>query len=315
VRTAVAAGVTRLNAAVAAKPASAGRDAVTAAIAAVRAEATVSELVLNRTRFVASLGVATPGATALGRSGFAEVDVAAGRFRTAMGSSGSLDTLGQTILGRFGLSGIEGGIPGIVRRVLAVAPPQRVAGIISPIFAAIRDRIMTLIDTIVTPVKAAITRLQGIVASLDLTPVRASIHEITTAARTEIMALGPDVLLQGPLASFNALRADIASFDPLRNVLDVLNAVRDAITRLLAKLHLETLLATPLAIYDSLRADIGKLDPNGLLEPVFAQLDAIASDVDSGLTRTVSEFKRLQDALPSGGGGSVLDVAVDVGVF
>ena len=57
-------------------------------------------------------------------------------------------------------------------------------------------------------------------------------------------------------------------------------------------------------IYDFIIGELRKIDPQGLLDPVFEQLDEIAEQVDSGLDQTVASFKRLQDALPSGGGGT-----------
>jgi hypothetical protein len=81
----------------------------------------------------------------------------------------------------------------------------------------------------------------------------------------------------------------------------------------LAKLSLEKLLATPLAIYDDLLAELSRLDVAALIAPLRAQLDDIARQVDEGLDRTVASFERLQDALPSGGGGSSVDVSVEVG--
>jgi hypothetical protein len=43
------------------------------------------------------------------------------------------------------------------------------------------------------------------------------------------------------------------------------------------------------------------MDPTGLLDPVFAQLDEIARQVDTGLDETLEAFTHLQEALPAPG--------------
>ncbi len=57
-----------------------------------------------------------------------------------------------------------------------------------------------------------------------------------------------------------------------------------------------------------------KLDPSGPLDPLFAQIDEIALQVDTGLDRTVEAFKGLQAALPAGGGGSSVSGSATVAV-
>ena len=160
------------------------------------------------------------------------------------------------------------------------------------------------------PVKAAITQLQTLINAFDLGPLQTAVDEVFQGAVAEVQALSPTTLLAAPLAGVNALKAQVAAFNPLQALLTVLDALRDTVARVLAKLSAQALLADPVAIYREIVDALDALNVQALMTPVLDLLDAIAHDVDAGLDDTVTAFQRLQDALPSGGGGS--SVTVDV---
>jgi len=60
----------------------------------------------------------------------------------------------------------------------------------------------------------------------------------------------------------------------------------------------------PLQIVDDLLAALAQLRFDNILTPVLDALDSIAAEVSVGLDDTVNAFKRLQQSLPGGGGGS-----------
>ena len=206
----------------------------------------------------------------------------------------------------------ELGLAGVLRAFLAVVSPARLVGLVRPIFDALRGRIQALIDAILTPLVDAVGRVRAALDAIDLAPLIAALDEIHSAVIAQIQLLSPDALLGPALAEVNALKGTLESADPLSPVLDILNAVRDTVARILEKLSLESLLATPLAIYDELLNELGRLDVAQLIAPLRAQLDDIAKQVDEGLDRTVVAFERLQAALPSGGGGSSAEASVSV---
>ena len=204
-----------------------------------------------------------------------------------------------------------------LRGLLEVATPERLIGIAMPIFVALRDRLDTLIDAVAAPAQHAIAELIRLIDEIDLGPVRQSVDSVFQGIRHEIESLQPAQLLAEPLGAFDAVKAEVAAFDPLKAVLAIVDGLRAAINRILGKLKAEVILATPLEIYGHIMLELGKLDIRGLLTPVLDQLDAIAAQVDGGLTVTVEAFKRLQESLPSGEGSAlelVASVSVDVDV-
>ena len=298
----VTAGVEGLRAAVAGLPESDGRAQIAAAVDRVRPEDVFAGLIANRTRYLDALNSSAVVAETLRRTGFSEVDIATARFRTAAGPLRSLQDLAKAILARVGVTGLDGGIPGVVRAILTVAPPERLVAIVMPLFKAFRDRVAALINALVVPLKSGIAKLSALLAAIDLGPLRDSVQGIVDEVKNQIRALSPDELLREPLAAFRTLQSDLTAFDPLKDVLEVLNALRDTIVRVLGKLKASDLLASPLAIYDHIVGELRKLQLKGLLDPVFDQLDNIAGQVDDGLSRTVRGFGQLQQALPGGDG-------------
>jgi hypothetical protein len=181
-----------------------------------------------------------------------------------------------------------------------------------PVFEAVHRRLAHLLDAVLNPLRAAVAELRALLDAVDLTPLVAGADAIVAQARAEIETLSPDHVLAEPLQSFQALRAAIVDADPLAAVAEILHQLRELIAQVLDKLDLERLLREPLAIYDHILGEVRSVDPRGLLTPVFDQLDQIAQQVDSGLDDTVASFKRLQDALPSGGGGSSVSGSISL---
>jgi hypothetical protein len=149
---------------------------------------------------------------------------------------------------------------------------------------------------------------------------------VVDETKHQIEQLSPLTLLAEPIAAFEGLKAEIAAFDPFGPLLELLDELRATIRRLVGdppdlatnrvegKLSAERLLAVPLTIVDDILDAFAALDLNALLVPILDQLDVLAHDVDDGLDRTVTAFKRLQQALPGGGGGSSVSVSISTSV-
>jgi hypothetical protein len=267
----------------------------------------------NRARFATSLATATTRIQVIAQAGFSDADVRVANLKAATAPLDPARDYVRRLLQQIGLSGFELGLGGVLRAFLTIIPPSRLIGLVRPIFDALKGRIQALIDAILAPLKGGVTSVRDALNAISLQPLIDSLDEIHAAVLAQIQALSPDALLGPVLAEVNALKQTLTTADPLSPVLDILNAVRDTVARVLAKLSLERLLEIPLSIYDELLADLSRLDIAALIKPLRDQLDDIAKQVDEGLDKTVASFQRLQDALPSGGGGSSVDVSVEVG--
>jgi len=200
---------------------------------------------------------------------------------------------------------------GILRQRLA---GKSLAGLgLNPlVIAAFRDRLKTLIDEILAPVRAAIDDLAELIALIDLQPVIAGVEAVFQEVRGQLLAYSPNVLLHDQLAAFAGLKQTLLDFDPLAAILELLDGLRDTAARIVAKLSARALLESPLAIYDAIVDAFRQLNISTLLSPVLDALDNIALQVDQGLDETVEAFKRLQESLPPPGGGSSASVSVSV---
>ncbi len=315
---AIAAGVSQraraLQAAVAALPdGSDARRELQVATARINVETRLGPLAGNRSRYLEALTRSATLAETLRRIGLSEVDVTIARLRQALGPLRVVTDLTRGIAAHAGLPGLESGFAAAMRGLLDVATPARLTAIALPIFIALRERIRALVDAVLAPIRAGIAETTRLVDAIDLAPLRAAVGGVFREARGQIEALQPSRLLAAPLAAMDALRADVAAFDPLAALRAVITALRDTVERILGTLRAETILASPLAIYDDILAALGSLDVEVLIAPILDLLDQIAGQVEDGLTRTVAAFKKLQDSLPSGE-GSTLELVASVSI-
>ena len=79
--------------------------------------------------------------------------------------------------------------------------------------------------------------------AIDLAPLQQGVHDIVEEVKAQILAISPEVLLAPALASFDALKADLLAFDPLKDIRALLDALQATVTRVLAKLDGNKLLA------------------------------------------------------------------------
>ncbi len=295
----------------------AGSDArlrLQAALDRVQVERPLASLASNQARYVAALETAVGQAGTLQRTGLSQVDVTVAALQSAFSPAAVLQQLFAGVLAQVGVTDLEGGVVGVVRRILAVATPERLGGILTPVVAALKGRIAALLDAVVAPVRAGVADLIALVDAIDLAPLREEVAGIVDEVRQQILALSPAHLLGPILDAFDALKADLAAFDPLQVVREVVDQLTTTVTRVLGKLEAERLLAQPIRIYDEILAALTALHLDTLLTPILDQLDGLAAQVDAGLGQTADAVKRLQDALPApGGGGGTPSLAASVG--
>lgn len=277
------------------------------------ASATFGFLEGNRARFAASLAAAATKIQVIAQAGFTDADT---RLANLVASIAPLDPARawvRQLLQRIGVPGLELGLAGALRAIFAAVPAERLVALVRPIFDALRGRIEALVNGILDPLKGGVARVRAALDAIDLAPLLAALDAIHAEVLAQVQAFSPDALLGDVLAEVTALQATLAGADPLAPVIGILTAVRDTIARVLGKLSLESLLEIPLEVYDELLAELSRLDVAALIAPLRTQLDEIARQVHDGLDETVGAFERLQDALPSGGGGSSASVSVAVG--
>lgn len=262
------------------------------------------ELAANRARYLAALTQAASLGEGLMRSGFSEADTGCAALRRALEPLAPLRQKLRALFRALGLAEGELSVAAVLRTLLAAAPPERLVGLVLPIFAALHRRLAHLLDAVIEPLKAATADLRALLDAVDLTPLVQAADGIVEQVRTDILALSPEQLLAAPLQAFAELKTALVEHDPLDEIAAILTNLRELVAQVLEKLDLDVLLEVPLAVYDQILGQVRQLDPRGLLTPVFDQLDVIAAQVDTGLGDTVASFKRLQDALPAGGGGS-----------
>lgn len=324
--TRLGAAATDLRAAIATHPAdSALRAQLELAMIGFDPQASFLALIANRARYVALLARAAAAAEGLRRTGFSLAREGIDRLRDAFAPGHVFTDLGRTALGKLGIHDLDRGLRGVVDDILAAATPARLAGLGSPIIVAIRERLRALVDAVLAPVIDGAHQVERAVATIDLTPIVEAIQGVVDEAKHQLEQLSPMTLLAAPIASFVGLQAQLAAFDPLGPLLDAFDELKATIRRLVGdppevtadrvegKLTAERLLQVPLAIADEILDAFAALDLETLLTPVLDALDGLAHEVDDGLDRTVTAFKHLQDALPSGGGGSSVTVSASVG--
>ena len=194
-------------------------------------EVTFAGLTSNRQRFVTALQAAVPLGETLRRTGLSEVDTTIAALKSALAPFFNVTDVVRQFLAHMGITGFEDGIAGILRAFLAVAPPSRLVGLLSPIFEALRGRVQVVVDAVLGPIRDGIDSIETIVAAFDITPLREGIEAAVQTVLDEVQALSPDSLLAEPLASFESLKQNVLDFNPLENVIEVLDALKEAAQR------------------------------------------------------------------------------------
>jgi hypothetical protein len=297
-----------------------GDIAVRADIAAVVGHLNVDSfaaLAANQARYLSELGDASSLVATLTDTGLSQADATVTALAAAFAPAAILREFFDKLLGQIGLGSAQGGVAGLLRSVLATVTPARLAGLLEPIAAAVRARATLLLNSVLAPMRDAVSKFVAAVNAIDLAPLRVAIDAVFQQVRGEIAALDPLNILAPVLKSFAALKAKLAAFDPLKDLHAIIDALVTTADRVLDKLKAEAILADPIAIFDEIKAAVNAIDPQVLLQPVLDLLDTVAAEVANGLDELAKAIERLQAALPAPGtsaAGAALSVAASVGV-
>lgn len=310
----VQADATALVALVETLPAGAARDRLAGAAGALDLSADLRLIGPPHGDFLAFLGRAEALAQDLAAKGFGEVDAVSGVLRAAMAPLMPLFDAPKGILEKLGFTHLRDGLPGLLSQLFAVATPERLAGLLMPLFSALHARIEALLDAILQPMRDAIDNVIEVVNLFDLTRLSDALDDIHVAIRDEIAVLHPNDLLAEPIAAFEGAQTAVADFDPLGPIIATIDTLKATVLRVLDKLDGDALLAVPIELYDTLMGLLQALDINALLTPLYDRLDAIAGQVSDGLEGTVGAFEDLQDALPGQVGSTSISGSASVSV-
>jgi hypothetical protein len=284
--------------------AGAARDELLEAVGALDVEGQLGALSANRARYLSLLQAAVADCGALRSVGLSAVDVAIEGLGSAFAPLARVRDFIKSIFRMLGIPSLDASLKDVIKGILAILTPQRLAGIFTPILDAIRARIAGVLDLVAAPIHAAITDLEQIVATFDLKPLKDGLQAVYDELRAGIESLSPSHVLEPTLDSFDDLKATLLAFDPLQPLRVLIEELVEVAHRLLTSLSGEVLLESPIRIYDEVMQALEALNLQNLLEPVLDALDSIGQQVDTGLDRTAEALERLQQALPSGGGSS-----------
>jgi len=294
----VAGGLEGLTQSVAAVPDAGVRARLEGTLVALDLQASLQEMEANRQGYLETLDAAAADLEALGRTGFSEVDDAAGRLTRALAPAAELRASLHALLEPAGVD-LSRGLRGVIEDLVGEVDGDELADLLLPLADAVRGRTEELLDLVAIPLGEALDDLVAVVEAVDLSPLQDALAEVHGRVRGHLESLSPDALLGETLTAYEDLRTALGAFDPLEAIRSVLEALQETVARVLEKLDVDELLARPLEVYERILASLGSLDLEALLAPVLDRLDDLATQLDEGLDRTVDSFGRLQSALPA----------------
>src|SRR6185437_13321110 len=209
------------------QPASGQRVRLEAVLIRLDPEAIIGELTANRTRYLALVDTAAGFGDSLRRTGMSEVDLAVTNLRDAFSPLDPILAKARELGTFMGLGGFEGGFGSVLSNALQVLSPERISGLASTLITALKDRLRTIIDQVLGPIKAAIEDLERLIGLIDLQPVIDGVNAVFQEVLAQIQAFSPLTLLGDQLTAFRDLKVQLLAFDPLAAILTLLNTLRD----------------------------------------------------------------------------------------
>jgi hypothetical protein len=269
----------------------------------------------NRARFASELAESHASTDVLLQLQLARVDVTAAALKAIGGPVTKLRTQIFGVLRQLGIRSVDQGLGGILGEILQVATPERLAGVIVPVFTALRGRAEALLASVIDPLRGAIDEVLSLIRLVDLTKITQALDDVLNAGKAKIDSLNPVKLLEPSLAAFDQLKTDVLGFDPLAPVKQLVDTLKATIQRVLDKLSVERLLEPAGKLFDDLVATLRSLDVDSLVSPLLDALHTLASDIKSGLDQLRDALDRLQAAIPSSDGLALAGaVSGDIGI-
>jgi hypothetical protein len=261
-------------------------------------------------RYLSALQQASSDFTELANEGLSEVDISVRKLQQVFQPLAFAKTLFVDILTLFGITDLDKGIQQFVSGIFDVATPARLAGIVTPIVSALKDRLADFVDAFLNPILDGVSEIQALEAQLSLNTLIVELDAIHQATREQITKLHPNKILGVTKTSFNQTQSDVLAFNPLGPLTAAIDELKDSSTRVLGKLDAEEILKTPTEVFQDVLTTLEMIDLQNLLKPILDVLDSLSQKVSQGLDDTTEAFKRLQDALPDQIGSTSISASV-----
>jgi hypothetical protein len=253
----------------------------------------------NQARYAAALDEALGSLRSAAGSGRSELKAVADGLREALRPLTALPDKLRALLARFGVE-VDGlSLGDILRGLFDRLEPSSLLAPLSAAVAALKDKLSALVrDGLVGPVRGAVSDLQQLIATIDISFLVADLQTIHDDVLAQIQALKPSTLLAPLVASVEGTRQTILAFDPLGAARAAVDALKEAIVEIANDFRPTTIFAPILDLYDHILQIAGGLDVRNLLEPILSALHDLEAQLDDGLDRTADALGRLQAALP-----------------
>ncbi len=172
-------------------------------------------------------------------------------------------------------------------------------------------------DGLIAPLRGAIGELNGLLDALSVSALTQRFTDVRDHLTAVIEGLRPATVLAEPLAVFDAVKATLATFDPMGPARAAVDALKAEITSFAHDFAPTTVLAPVLTVYDDIAGGVNAFDVSGLLTPVLNALDEIGRIIDHGMDEVIDAIGELKSACESDGGpipGLDLSLAASVDV-
>ena len=287
-----------LNSALIAFPDGRVKTELSTCIAELNIDTKLTPFVGLQQRYLLALQQASSDFTELANEGLSEVDIAVSKLQRVFQPMAFAKTFFVEILTLLGVNDLDKGIQQFVADIFDTATPARLAGIVTPIVSALKDRLADFVDGFLNPILDGITEIQALETQLSLNTLIVDLDAIHQATRDQITKLHPDEILGETKASFIQTQSDVLAFDPLGPLTAAIEALKSSSSRVLSKLDAQEILKTPSEVFQDILAALQMIDLQNLLKPILDVLDSLSQKVNTGLADTTEAFTRLQDALP-----------------
>ncbi len=234
-------------------------------------------------------------------SGFSQITAAGEALRNVFEPLGEVRWKIIVLTRRFGIDPVGKPLMVSLGELLTALRPSTALEPLTIVVHALKNKIDELTNSIVTPVKEAVTQIETLLDTINIKLLSDELKSVHTQLRDDFMAFKPSTLLAEPLDEFDSLKNTIQAFDPLAAVRETINEFKTATEELLAPdslLRPSVMFSGLLEQYQRILDLAAELNVKDALQPVLDELTAIKDQLDDGLGETGEAFTRLQGALP-----------------
>ncbi len=255
-------------------------------------------IVENRGRYLAQLELDATALVQVSTNGHSEINAITDGLTDALMPIAAIGAWFRSVLARFGITDPERPVVSLIETLLDIAGPDRVLPPLRDLIAAVRDKLVEIVEAALEPAIEITGAVESTVALIDIGPVIDEVTSLHAEIGAQIAALTPEALLGDAIARFDGAVDRLETFDPLAPVRGLIDDLTLTIDTTFDTLKPSVIFQDLCDIYASILELAGGLDVRGLLEPILTALEGIALQLDIGLEETAEALARLQAALP-----------------